>query len=199
MCTKRCTKCKEIKFLSYFPKRKERPCGYSSWCKSCISKSGHKYYLRNKEKIRRQAKIYNKIHVEERSIYDRKYQQKHRKKLTCYQRTYLKKHRKIPRIKLRHSLTERMRKVLKGITKSDTTMKLVGCSIKFLKGYLEKQFTKRMNWDNYGVGGWEIDHIEPCKSFDLRKESEQKNCFHYTNLQPLWAKDNRVKGSKIKE
>jgi hypothetical protein len=51
-----------------------------------------------------------------------------------------------------------------------------------------------MNWENQGE--WHIDHILPCASFDLTKEEEQRKCFHYTNLQPLWAKDNMIKGSK---
>jgi hypothetical protein len=60
---------------------------------------------------------------------------------------------------------------------------------------LEKQFTKGMNWKNYGK--WHIDHIKPCASFDLSLEHEQKLCFHFTNLQPLWAKDNIRKSDKI--
>ena len=52
-----------------------------------------------------------------------------------------------------------------------------------------------MNWNN--IGKWHIDHIKPCKSFDLTKSDEQKKCFHYTNLQPLWALDNIKKGAKI--
>ncbi len=44
-----------------------------------------------------------------------------------------------------------------------------------------------MNWENYGKFGWHIDHIIPCDSFDLTKEEEQRRCFHYSNLQPLWA------------
>jgi hypothetical protein len=47
-----------------------------------------------------------------------------------------------------------------------------------------------MNWDNYGFYGWHIDHIRPCASFDLSKPSEQRKCFNYTNLQPLWATEN---------
>jgi len=71
-------------------------------------------------------------------------------------------------------------------------MKLVGCSIDFLKQHLENKFKPGMSWKNYGK--WHIDHIRPCASFDLRKPAEQKKCFHYSNLQPLWAKENLVKG-----
>lgn len=49
----------------------------------------------------------------------------------------------------------------------------------------------------HGVYGWHIDHIVPCASFDLSKPEEQKKCFHYTNLQALWWRDNIVKGDKI--
>jgi hypothetical protein len=44
-----------------------------------------------------------------------------------------------------------------------------------------------MSWDNYGKFGWHLDHIKPCKRFDLTSKDEQKKCFHYTNMQPLWA------------
>jgi len=93
------------------------------------------------------------------------------------------------------NLRSRIRIALKGICKSKSTMKLVGCSIKQLKEHLQKQFKKGMNWQNYGK--WHIDHIKPCASFDLSKSSEQQKCFHYTNLQPLWAEDNLSKGDKI--
>jgi desulfoferrodoxin (superoxide reductase-like protein) len=62
---------------------------------------------------------------------------------------------------------------------------------------LEKQFKLGMNWDNYGRSGWHIDHIKPCASFDLTKKEEQLKCFHYTNLQPLWARENLIKSDKI--
>ena len=51
-----------------------------------------------------------------------------------------------------------------------------------------------MSWDNYG--DWHVDHIRPCASFDLTNEDEQRICFHYKNLQPLWGPDNLEKGSK---
>ena len=66
----------------------------------------------------------------------------------------------------------------------------------WLKQYnpVMKKFVSGMSWENYGK--WHIDHIKPCASFNLLEEDEQKKCFHYTNLQPLWAKDNLKKGGK---
>jgi hypothetical protein len=74
---------------------------------------------------------------------------------------------------------------------------LLGCSINFLKKYLEDRFKEGMLWRNYGIYGWHIDHIIPCYNFDLSKLEEQNKCFHYSNLQPLWAKENWSKHTNI--
>jgi hypothetical protein len=54
-----------------------------------------------------------------------------------------------------------------------------------------------MSWGNYGLHGWHVDHIIPCASFDLTDPEQQRQCFHYTNLQPLWAEDNLRKSDKL--
>jgi hypothetical protein len=54
-----------------------------------------------------------------------------------------------------------------------------------------------MNWNKFNKGEIHIDHIIPCSSFDLTKSEEQRKCFHYTNTQPLWAKENLSKGAKL--
>ncbi len=86
---------------------------------------------------------------------------------------------------------------LKRGIKSESTMKLLGCSIENFKKYFESLFTDGMNWDIYLSGGIHIDHIIPCKYFDLTSPEQQKKCFHYTNLQPLWGLDNLKKGASI--
>lgn len=180
------------------------------------------YYQRNKQKISVESKKYYKENREEKLNYQKEYQKKHKKehnkicreyylkhKIQCKQtaRTYREKNKlqikKRSReynqrfyTKLVHSLRERVRSTLKGNYKSATTLKLVGCSLEFLKSYLQKQFKPGMTWDNWGKYGWHIDHIKSCKSFDLSKPSEQRKCFNYTNLQPLWAEENLSKGVK---
>lgn len=74
------------------------------------------------------------------------------------------------------------------------TLDLIGCDWLFLKNHLEKKFKKNMNWNNYGK--WHIDHIKPMSHFNLFDVQEQKNCFHYSNLQPLWAVENLRKGNR---
>lgn len=100
-----------------------------------------------------------------------------------------------PIVKLKNLLRLRMRAAIKNNFRSKLVCELSGVdNVQELKNHLEKQFKKGMSWDNHGE--WHIDHIIPCASFDLTKKSEQKKCFHYTNLQPLWAFENLSKGAK---
>lgn len=97
--------------------------------------------------------------------------------------------------KLRHAIMHRVNNALKGKIKLEGTYSLLSCSIEDFKKYLEGKFKARMSWENYGYYGWHIDHIRPCASFNLDISEEQKKCFHYTNLQPLWRVENQEKGS----
>ena len=74
------------------------------------------------------------------------------------------------------------------------TRETFGCSIEELRNHLESKFTEGMSWKNYGE--WHVDHIKPCRLFNLSIKAEAMECFHYTNLQPLWAMDNFVKSGK---
>ncbi len=111
-----------------------------------------------------------------------------------YKKTYNKKYKKNPKNKLKERLRVRILRALKQNYKYSSTFQLLGCSIEFLKKYLKNKFKPGMTWKNHTVNGWHIDHIIPCCRFDLSKEFEQRKCFHYTNLQPLWAEENWSKG-----
>ena len=104
-----------------------------------------------------------------------------------------------PIFRIKQTLRKRVLNALKtvGIKKAHKTVELIGCSVEMCKEHIEKQFQEGMGWHNHGPLGWHIDHIIPCSAFDLTDPEQQKKCFHYTNLQPLWYHDNLSKGSKI--
>jgi hypothetical protein len=70
--------------------------------------------------------------------------------------------------------------------------KVLGCSHEEYKAHIEKQFLKGMTWENKEL--WEIDHIIPISS--AKTVEEVYVLSKYTNLRPLWRKDNRVKKAK---
>lgn len=105
-----------------------------------------------------------------------------------------KKYRQNPQWRALANLRRRLSFVLAGARKAAHSMELLGCTREELRAHLERQFTSGMAWDNYGVKGWHIDHKKPCAAFDLTNPEHQHECFHYTNLQPLWASDNLEKG-----
>lgn len=99
--------------------------------------------------------------------------------------------------KLKILLRGRVNSVIKNNKKADHSLTLLGCTVQELKDHLESKFTDGMTWENYGKFGWHVDHIIPCASFDLSIPENQKICFHYTNLQPMWWRENIVKGKKL--
>jgi hypothetical protein len=86
---------------------------------------------------------------------------------------------------------------IKNNQKIGSAVKDLGCSIEELKIYLESKFQEGMSWDNWSLKGWHIDHIKPLASFDLTDRNQLIQAYYYTNLQPLWAKDNMAKSDKI--
>lgn len=103
---------------------------------------------------------------------------------------------------LKKRISRRVRSMVVDIAKNNCgkrlrTMELLGCSIEFFKTYFENKFIDGMCWER--ISEIHIDHIKPCIKFDLSDIEQQKLCFHYSNLQPLWQVDNLIKGCKYEE
>ncbi len=192
--------------------------------KEKISQKAKKYRDKNKEKIRVKKKQDYEDNKEYILTRNKNWLKKNKVKMDKYLKEYRIENKKQIQLKVKEykirnkekinkqsvqkrkddsnfrilgNLRTRLSKVLKGNSKSKSTIELLGCTIHELRKHLQSQFLKGMNWDNYGKNGWEIDHIKPCASFDLSDPKEQKHCFNYTNLQPLWGEDNRTKADKI--
>ena len=189
--------------------------GYDKWRKSEKGKETLKKYFKKDEVKEKIKKYYKKPEVKERRnkqrrAYDqtekgqqvriKKYLKQKSKpdfrdKANAYRR---KKEKNDPIFKMNVGLRRYINKTLK-IHKSPKYHKLnevLGCSVYELKKYLETKFQPGMTWENHGLYGWHIDHIKPLSKFNMLNSNEQKKAFHYTNLQPLWAKDNLKKSNK---
>jgi len=163
------------------------------------------YRLKNKEKILLKQKEYHLKHKEQRkqyilknkekiNQYTKEYRLKNKEKILEQRNEYNKNRKKTDiGFRIASNLRVRLYHALKGNDKTNSTMKLLGCSISDFKKHIESLFKPWMAWENYGK--WNIDHIIPCAAFDLTIPEQQQRCFHYSNLQPLDAIENIKKGS----
>lgn len=195
---KKCGVCEEIKPIEFFEQRAGQP---TYRCKECVKKYFKEYYKKNKNKIKERSKEWRKENLDK----SRKWEEENKEHRKKWKKEWIDKNReKINTAERERRKTDISYKVKKNLRrrvndvvnkKAGKTMELVGCSLLALLKHLEKNFVEGMTWENYGE--WHIDHIIPCASFDLTVEEEQKKCFHYSNLQPLWGIDNLKKGDKI--
>lgn len=148
------------------------------------------YYEINKAGIL----IYKKQRYEEDKeamrVRHKQYREENKDAIQSYLR---KRYKSDANFRLLTNIRNRTRLAIKNASKSQSTLELLGCTIGYLRQHLETKFAEGMTWENYG--SWHIDHIKPCAIFDLTDPKQQKACFNYTNLQPLWAKDNISKGA----
>jgi len=178
---KNCTKCNMVKSFDNFGKNKSYQDGLQYWCKLCHANYKKHYYNDNLQKSQIQRLQWKKNNKEKVDVYRRKYLSER------YQKDSIFRILKNQRNRVKEILTN----------KPCSLSKSIGCSSLALKAHLESLFQPGMTWDNYGLYGWHVDHIIPLSHFDLTNAEEFKIACHYTNLQPLWAKDNIEKSNKI--
>ena len=174
-----------------------------------LAERSKEYRRKNKDLIKKRAREYEEANKEAIAEYKREYYQKNKQAFTRRRRKWYKenrelttkrnkeKYKKDPLFKIARLLRGRLGQAMVGNLKAAPTRELLGCTYKHARQHIESQFTDGMSWDNHGMHGWHIDHVIPCASFDLTDPEQQKECFHYTNLQPLWAEDNLKKSDKL--
>lgn len=109
---------------------------------------------------------------------------------------YMQKCMEDPAFRALHYMRTRLRAALKGgAEKVAATKELLGMGLKEFRIYIQGQFLSGMTWENYGPV-WHVDHVRPCASFDFLDSEQQRECFHWSNLQPMFAKENLQKGTK---
>lgn len=182
------------------------------------------YYSKNRDLIRARSKAYRENHREEIKAWKKNHFQKNKTKISLKIAKYRIEHKKELNEKgrivrqslefkakrndylknkydndiqhhLRVILRNRLNDALGNEFKSGSAVRDLGCTIPELKFYLEGMFKAGMNWESWGE--WHIDHIIPLSWFDLSDRNQLLKACNYSNLQPLWAKDNLKKNNKF--
>lgn len=155
-----------------------------------------KWIIKNRDHVRANHAEWKRRNPTARNESNRLYRERNRDKIRS-------RYSKDVNFRLASVLRARLNEAIKiplgyksRFSRSLLSRETLGCDIPFLREYLESLFKEGMNWSNHGIRGWHIDHIKPCAKFDLRDPNQRNICFHYTNLQPLWWRDNCSKSSR---
>jgi hypothetical protein len=162
-----------------------------------FKRNRQKWERKNREWIKDRKKAYkqkNRAYINARQ---REHRAANKDRIANYRR---KEYQKYPWYSLKNRISAVIRQALKknDAEKSAKTLDLLGCDLQWLVAWLEVQFCPGMTWDNYGPG-WHIDHIHPCARWDLSDPDQQRRCFHWSNLQPLFPLENLQKNAKWEE
>jgi len=219
---KKCSKCGLDKSVSEFSKNKTNRDRLNGLCKACKREQSKAWMRSNPEKHRAYCRKWRRNNPERKLELDRLWKRRNRaiireksavwraanRELTrkSYKewsaahpsqiRLFAKKYRFNHLIQARTAV--RINHALQRVCGSPNRKSVfyIGCSWPEYKTYLEKLFTAGMTWEKFNSGEIHIDHIRPISSFDLTNEVELTSAFHFTNTQPLWARDNLIKSNK---
>jgi hypothetical protein len=216
---KTCSKCLIVKELTHFYKKEK---SYRSECKTCLSlrhktyKSSDKFKRKpthlsteEREQLLKSKQLWYQSNKESISLKNKEKYERDKmpflEKNKIWRKNNKEYHFKHIKerinngdmcLKIRLNLRSRLSIALKNNQKVGSAVSDLGCSIEEFKLHLESKFLPGMTWDNYGINGWHIDHVKPLIAYNLVDPKQLKEACYYTNLQPLWAKDNLSKGGK---
>lgn len=169
--------------------------GNSQRCSNECSEK-HRKFLNSKE--------YKYLHTnfENKQLYNKLYYQKNKAIILAYTKNYTYNQLKVdPSYKLKYELRSKLLNIIKNQLNSSIIKTISGCTLEKLLEHLQTTAInnnfKNFDINNYNGKEYHIDHIIPCSSFNFNNSKEVKNCFHYSNLQILTAKNNMEKHNKI--
>ena len=192
----------KVKYKNYYESNKQtlndKQKNYAKVNKDKICSYKKAYAKDNKDKIKAYQKAYHQDNKYKLKIQMKAYYKVNKDKIKVQRKAYTNNRFKTDiQYKLSHNLRVRLYRALKDNQKIGSAVKDLGCTIQQLKQHLESKFQPGMSWDNHTLDGWHIDHIKPLSSFDLSDRKQLLEACHYTNLQPLWAKDNLSKSDNF--
>lgn len=162
---------------------------------SKIKAAARNYYSLNKKTVNERACAWAKNNPEKHRLNGKLWKKRNPDR---FRELCRKAYRNNPNSRLRCVLSARLSKLIRGLTKKQqSTERLIGCTVSALRTHIESQWKPGMSWDNHSFEGWHIDHIRPCSSFNLTDPEQQRSCFHWTNLQPLWKDENLKKSNQF--
>lgn len=223
---KRCSKCKEYKPVKLFGKRTSSKDGKRSQCKVCEMAyaemnrekkraRGRERYKNNREFLNEQCKDYQRKNKAKVRKYQASWTDKNREHVNKRRRMRAKKRRKtdVPWA-IGKDLSSHLAHIMNGSQKHVAHLKMLKCSRVKLMGYMQRNFSEFMTFQNRGrwkvkydlpphpsdgtrqCGKWHVDHVVPKDAFDLSRPIEQHICEWYRNLKPVWATTNMQKSKK---
>lgn len=208
---KKCSTCKVEKpaTIEFFYKGSGYKDGLRGQCKDCINKKAKEYQENNVENYKRTSAEYYQKHKDEKTRYYKEnyvrisnYNREWRKRNSDKLRSQRRELYKDPIRRLKKTFRSRLVDTIKGRSKTSAILEYLGCSYDELIAHLESKWKKGMTWDNYGNPNgdhsdcWHVDHIIPISSLGTDEDS-LRILWHYSNLQPLWGKENLSKGSRL--
>lgn len=206
----RCKECgKEKEFQHFYLRIDSLPRHYK--CKECTCLDKANDRLLNIEKYREIDKHRWATQRDQRAASNKKHRTKNKEILAAKQKAWVAKNHEsknrkdVERNALRKSIDPiyAMRRRIKdliaikirngGYTKKSRTQEILGCDWDFFKTHIERQFVRGMTWENRSA--WHLDHLVPMATAQTEQDILALN--HFTNLRPMWAKDNLSKGAQI--
>lgn len=219
---KHCPVCRQVKPRASFGLRKNGRT-LQSYCSECMNANGRKWARENRgrataksrawrkcnrEQVRDAASAWRAQNPEKTRAYSKRYYSKNAPEIRSKSKAFKSANRALVRsyentrratntnVRLAHVLRSRLHDALRRGPKRGSAVSLLGCTIDEALSHIEALFQPGMSWENWALDGWHIDHIKPLATFDLTDPRQLAQACHYTNLQPLWARDNQSKGAR---